>query len=211
MSNFCETCLSEPCCCVKTCSKCKVKKLIEDFHKDNRRLDGLYSSCKSCKKLYHDKNKKAINSRKRKNRADNIEAHRERDKRYRETNKDSIRVSHRNYRNKRYKEDLKFRTSKKLGSSIRKCLRRLDLKKDFKTEEALGCSFEAFKHRLETMFTEGMSWDNYGEWHIDHIIPLASAQTVDDVYRLNHYSNLQPLWARDNIKKGDSLEWKMMS
>mgnify|MGYP002132731409 FL=1 len=47
-----------------------------------------------------------------------------------------------------------------------------------------------------------MTWDNYGDWHIDHIIPLNSAQTEEDLYKLCHYSNLQPLWALDNLKKG---------
>jgi hypothetical protein len=47
-----------------------------------------------------------------------------------------------------------------------------------------------------------MSFDNYGQWHIDHIIPLATAKTEQDVYTLSHYTNLQPLWAKDNISKG---------
>jgi hypothetical protein len=55
---------------------------------------------------------------------------------------------------------------------------------------------------LETQFTDGMSWDNRSEWHIDHIIPLSSAKTEDELYKLCHYENLQPLWAEDNLKKG---------
>ena len=50
-----------------------------------------------------------------------------------------------------------------------------------------------------------MSWDNYGEWHIDHIIPLASATTEEGVLKLYHYSNLQPLWAKDNLSKGSKI------
>jgi hypothetical protein len=50
-----------------------------------------------------------------------------------------------------------------------------------------------------------MSWDNYGEWHIDHIIPLASADTEEEVLKLYHYTNLQPLWAIDNIRKGSKI------
>ena len=58
------------------------------------------------------------------------------------------------------------------------------------------------KDFFENLFTEGMSWDNQGKWHIDHIIPLASATTYDEVIKLSHYSNLQPLWASDNMRKG---------
>jgi hypothetical protein len=47
-----------------------------------------------------------------------------------------------------------------------------------------------------------MTWSNMGEWHIDHIKPLATAKTEKDVYELNHYTNLQPLWAKDNLSKG---------
>lgn len=50
-----------------------------------------------------------------------------------------------------------------------------------------------------------MTWDNYGKWHIDHIVPLVSAKTEEEMYKLCHYTNLQPLWALDNIKKGDNL------
>ena len=50
-----------------------------------------------------------------------------------------------------------------------------------------------------------MSWDNYGKWHIDHIIPLSSANSEDDIYKLCHYTNLQPLWAEDNLKKSNKI------
>jgi hypothetical protein len=50
-----------------------------------------------------------------------------------------------------------------------------------------------------------MSWDNHGKWHIDHIIPLASAETEEDIYRLSHYTNLQPLWAEDNWRKNSKI------
>ena len=50
-----------------------------------------------------------------------------------------------------------------------------------------------------------MSWENQGKWHIDHITPLSSAKTEEEVYRLCHYTNLQPLWAEDNLKKGSKI------
>jgi hypothetical protein len=57
----------------------------------------------------------------------------------------------------------------------------------------------------EEKFTEGMSWDNKNEWHIDHIIPLSSAQTEEELYKLCHYTNLQPLWAEDNLRKSNKI------
>lgn len=73
----------------------------------------------------------------------------------------------------------------------------------------IGCDWTTFKQHIESKFYpnpttgEPMTWDNYGKngWHIDHIVPLCSAQSVEDLIRLSHYTNLQPLWAQDNIKK----------
>ena len=69
----------------------------------------------------------------------------------------------------------------------------------------MGCSYEFLKEHLEKQFVDGMSWENRSEWHIDHIIPLSSAKNEDEIYKLCHYTNLQPLWAIDNIKKGKKL------
>ena len=80
-------------------------------------------------------------------------------------------------------------------------------KKNTKTNIILGCSYEQFIIHLENQFTDGMQWDNYGEWHIDHIIPLATALTESDIITLNYYTNLQPLWATDNLAKSDKLDW----
>ena len=68
----------------------------------------------------------------------------------------------------------------------------------------LGCSLEELKKHLETQFKSGMSWDNYGDWHIDHIVPLASAQNEAEIKKLCHFTNLQPLWAEENLSKGDT-------
>ena len=69
--------------------------------------------------------------------------------------------------------------------------------------EYLGCNIEVFKKQIEQQFTEGMSWENYGEWHIDHKIPLKYKKTPleEDIQRL-HYTNTQPMWASENMSKG---------
>lgn len=74
--------------------------------------------------------------------------------------------------------------------------------KKAKTENILGCTIEEFRSYIESKFTDGMSLDNYGKWHLDHIKPLALAKTEEEIVKLNHYTNFQPLWAADNIAKG---------
>ena len=80
-----------------------------------------------------------------------------------------------------------------------------NVNKTNQTFKIVGCSPEFLKEHLEKQFTEGMSWDNHGVygWHIDHIIPLSSAKTEEEVYKLCHYTNLQPLWANDNLTKSN--------
>jgi len=66
--------------------------------------------------------------------------------------------------------------------------------------------FKKFYHKIiESQFTEDMNWDRLSEIHIDHIIPISSAETIDDLYKLNHYTNLQPLWAKDNLAKYNKI------
>jgi len=77
-------------------------------------------------------------------------------------------------------------------------------KKNTKTKSILGCSFSEFKAHMENQFTQGMSWNNRPLWHIDHIIPMATAKTEEDVIKLNHYKNLRPLWAEENRKKAQN-------
>jgi hypothetical protein len=69
--------------------------------------------------------------------------------------------------------------------------------------QILGCTIQEFKLHIESQFKDGMSWDNRGEWHIDHIMPLSMAKTEDELVRLNHYKNLRPLWAHENLSKSD--------
>jgi len=72
-------------------------------------------------------------------------------------------------------------------------------------ESIVGCSTSYFKQYIESLFLEGMSWDNHGKWHLDHIIPLSSAKTGEELLALNKYTNLQPLWAKDNLAKGKRI------
>ena len=84
-------------------------------------------------------------------------------------------------------------------------LKKRNVKKDKKTEEILGCTFEFFISYIGKQFTKGMSFENYGKWHLDHIYPISKAESIEDVIKLNHYTNFQPLWASDNFKKSNKI------
>jgi len=75
------------------------------------------------------------------------------------------------------------------------------------TLKLVGCTIKEFKQHIESQFSEGMSWDNHGEWHIDHIKPISSFDITKEGEQIKafHYSNCQPLWAKDNLKKGAKL------
>ena len=80
------------------------------------------------------------------------------------------------------------------------------MNKNNKTFEIVGCSPKFLKEFIENKFTEGMCWELLGvKIHIDHIIPLSSAKNEEEVYKLCHYTNLQPLWAEDNLKKSNKI------
>ena len=96
-------------------------------------------------------------------------------------------------------------TNAKLKASLRSRLYAFVKGKNKKSSfEYVGCSIGELKKHLSFQFTEGMSWENYGDWHIDHIKPCASfdLSIEEEKHKCFNYSNLQPLWAKDNLKKG---------
>ena len=107
----------------------------------------------------------------------------------------------------RTKTDSQFRLSRNLRKRIVKALRGISKSKH--TVELLGCSIEFLKSYLESQFAEGMTWSNYGVhgWHVDHIMPCDSFDLTkpEEQAKCFHYTNLQPLWAEDNLSKGSSI------
>jgi hypothetical protein len=110
-----------------------------------------------------------------------------------------------NKKKEKYQKDIIFRLSTNLRNRLNNFLKTKGYNKNSKTFEIIGCSPQQLLEHLENQFVPGMSWSNRNEWHIDHIIPLSSAKDESEIYKLSHYTNLQPLWKVDNLKKGCKL------
>ena len=127
----------------------------------------------------------------------------------------AIVMKHRPNKNKRVRErmltDLDFKMRKRLSGRIRQALKGQKSTKMFKTLDIIGCTVYALRQHLESQFELGMSWDNhtFNGWHIDHIRPCASFDLTkpEQQKQCFHYTNLQPLWAEDNLKKGAKYEF----
>lgn len=155
------------------------------------------------------KNKKRIQDSKRYRENLNV---REKYQKYAIENRPKIRIRMKFYQQNRTKTDIVFKLGRNIRVLIRDSFKNKNIKKKTKTEIILGCSIAHFKKHLESQFKEGMSWENRSAWHIDHIIPLALAKNEDQLIKLNHYTNLRPLWAKENLVKsaryeGEIPEW----
>lgn len=109
----------------------------------------------------------------------------------------------------KWKTDPVYRATQNMRNRIREAVK---MQKGYKIDSSvklLGCTVREFRSHLEKQFKKGMNWDNYGitGWHIDHVIPVASFDLSDPIQQRQcfHYTNLQPLWAMDNIRKSDKI------
>ena len=120
-------------------------------------------------------------------------------KKHRDNNKEKIsqRIKERKLKDPLFKLTDSIRTL--LWVSINK----MGFSKNGRTQEILGCSFEEFKIYIENLFQEGMSWENHGDWHLDHRTPVSWAKSESEVYDLNKYENFKPMWAFENMSKGN--------
>ena len=211
----------------KTCTKCGEEKLatLEFFHK---RGNGLRSQCKVCNNercrqwrllniekvrkddvirsiRYRQKNKEKVQKYQQEYYIKNREKKLEMVKKWSKDNKNEINKR----RRQRHRKNPNIRLINNMRSTVRKALQ--GKKKIDSTFNLIGCTIEEL-----SQFTEGMSWENYGNpkrdhsegWHIDHIRPCSSFDLSDpDAQRqCFHYTNLQPLWGLENISKGARYE-----
>jgi hypothetical protein len=191
----------------KTCSKCKETKSLTEFHKDKKRLDGLHRQCVVCRNetasRYRILNSESIKSKRKVYDSKNKERKKLYDMNYLILNRTRIMGRKSEYEKKKRNTDILFAMACRLRNAITKSLKYNGYSKKSRTHEILGCSYEEFKSHIENQFMEGMSWDNRSEWHLDHITPVSWGQTEEEIIALNHYTNLKPLWAEDNLSKGN--------
>ena len=184
-------------------------------------------------RLWHSKNKHRVSERRRKAYRENLEKRRQLRKDYYAKNKEifskrnkenRVKCGRKEYEKNWYhknkvrileriankeKTDPNFKIKKTIRLRILKVLKRNRIKKCHKSVDLLGCTVEEAKVHLEKQFKEGMTWENHGNngWHIDHIIPCASFDLTDPEQQKKcfHYTNLQPLWAHENLSKGANI------
>jgi Uri superfamily endonuclease len=182
----------------KCCPCCNQTQELAQFIK--KKSGGVYSYCLSC---YREQS--------RAKRTSDLEADR---KKKRESMKRRLAhpvagVKLRAVRNKLRKHkrntDPVYALEERIRGLIGSSVKRMGYTKRARTYEILGCSFDVFAAHLERQFIKGMTWGNRSDWHIDHIQPMASAKTEADVIALNHFTNLRPLWAADNLAKSDTI------
>ena len=159
----------------RKCTKCYEEKLLEEYYNRKKGKYGKSSYCKECAK--------------------------KEGKRWRsyESTKNNTKEYNRVWSQKQRDGN----TLHYFRETMRNHVRRYIIDKRGKhTEAILGETFDNVRLHIEKQFKDGMSWDNFGEWHIDHIIPLSSGKNREEIVELNNYKNLQPLWAKENLQKG---------
>lgn len=209
---------------LKLCTKCNEEKLLEEFKKHDSSTFGRYNHCKKCVsdyfKLHKEKNKESYKNRyaldlAKKSQKEEVVKKNRYLKKY-ESRKtlepiaekikcNSKKEYNRIYKRNRIARDVDFRMRCNIRSLIKAVIKKQGYKKKSHTFDILGCDYETFKAYFESLFKPGMTWENHGYWHIDHIYPVSRARDEQHLLQLNHYTNLQPLWADENWAKGTKI------
>lgn len=215
---------------MKKCNKCKQELELSEFSKNGKYIR---SYCKSCCRLiqlergyhkkesyvqqrreYREKNKDKLKEWHRQNYLDNKEKLLEQNRERYQKNKDKVCARTKIYREnnaewyRNYKRQWRQIPKNKLKSNMSRglwgCLK--GSQKTCRTMKYIGCTIEELWEHLKQQFKDGMTVENYGEWHVDHIIPLDSFDFTQDIEsqlkKAWHYTNLQPLWREENLSKG---------
>jgi len=219
----------------KTCCRCKLEKNLSEFGNLKSSKDGLMFNCRKCQtikqkeyrekhndtykksleknrekillyqKKYNQLNEKIIKEKRRVYYENNKNRILTKNKDYHQLNKEQIRKRKKEYTKEKRKSDTLYKLKCNLRTRLGNFLMSRNIRKQNSTLKIVGCTPEFLKDYLEKLFKDGMTWENKCLWHIDHIIPLSSAETEDEIYKLCHYTNLQPLWSEENIRKGKKV------
>ena len=199
----------------KICNQCDTPKSLDCFHKRSTTKDGLQYKCKLCR-LEHNKLCRSKLTPEQKRDTDKLRYSKltpeEKERKQEQAKLQYSKRTPEQKEQKRAREKLWLSGSpdRRIKANLRSRLS-MAIRGNTKTASAvkdLGCSWDHFKAHMESKFTEGMTWDNYGEWHVDHIHPLArvDVSNAEELKKAVHYTNLQPLWALDNIRKSDIIQ-----
>lgn len=209
---------------MKKCTKCGKLKNLSEFPKNNRYKSGYNARCKSCcneinkeyreknktsfsqmRKKYYQKNVSKLREEKRRYYHNNKEKKAEYDIQYRKLNKEKIKKQKKEWEEKNKDEPI-FKIKRNLRRRVNHLLK--NKKKADKTFNLIGCTPNFFKKHIENQFLDGMTWENYGEWHIDHKIPcyLFDLNDENEQRECFHYKNQRPLWAINNLKRSKNLK-----
>lgn len=174
---------------MKICNKCNIEKDFNEFRIHNTNKDKLTNSCKSCINEYQNFRYSVTRKSKRV-----------------KLTKEEKTEKYRIWQNNRKRIDPNFKLDRNIRNLIQNSFKVVNNKKSSKTVDILGCTVKEFKNYLESKFEDWMNWQNHGKyngtfnsgWDLDHIVPVSSAKTSEDIIRLNHYTNFQPLCSKVN-------------
>jgi hypothetical protein len=189
----------------KVCTKCYDEKDDLLFAKSKSSKDGYKGHCKEC-------DNKMRNSR-RSNEEGKLKQKEDYKKRMHDDGKLKFNERRRELYKNRIETDINYKLHNKIRSAILQALKKKGYSKNSRTYEILGCSYENFSLYLEKNFESWMTWNNHGNytgnynetWQIDHIMPISKGETQEEILKLNHYTNLQPLCSRKNLEKSNKV------
>lgn len=207
---------------MKSCERCARILDLSCFCKNARSKDGLNTWCRECTseykqkyraenaekistglKLHYAKNAEKIKAQERERRAANRDLYNKRALEYQKNNREAVYTRQRAWRSEKWKSDIQYRIKSNLRSRLGRAMQ--GLMKTCSAVRDMGCTPEFLIRWLEGKFTDCMTWENYGKyWHVDHVKPLSMFDLTDpaQVKTAIHFTNLQPLEASENIRKG---------
>lgn len=188
----------------KDANRESINQYLRNYYRDNK------ESRLQIEKAFRQENPELMRERRRANYEANKAAILARNREYQLKNPDKIKAIKTAWGNAKLKSCPLHALKRRYRSRVRMALIKGGFQRESTTAQLLGCSWECMRDHLESRFLNGMGWHNMRLWHIDHITPLSSAKDSEEVARLCHYTNLQPLWAKDNLSKGSRMPVDIM-